>query len=262
MTSSRSIRSAFEAMLFTWGEPLPIRTAAEVLNITEKEATKEMEALRESCEKEQRGLRIRRINKSYQMVTAAAEAEYIERLCTPVKKRRLSQSALEVLAIVAYRQPVTRSEIDAIRGIKCDRVMEGLVRRGLVEEKGRSNGIGRPILYGTTDTFLRYFGFETLKELPEIEDLENFHEFADEEREDIVPNQMTMNDLSWGMRSEASGEGSAASEEESPAAPGERSAETNAAGEEDGADPDGGEAPGQETAGTDIEEEEESGKKQ
>ena len=105
-------------------------------------------------------------------MTREENADYIERLCTPVKARRLSQSALEVLAIVAYKQPVTKGEIEAIRGIKCDRVMEGLMKKDLVCEKGRSEAVGRPILYGTTDTFLKNFGFSSLKELPPIDDVE------------------------------------------------------------------------------------------
>ena len=105
-------------------------------------------------------------------MTAEENVEYIERLCTPVNHKRLSQSALEVLAIIAYKQPVTRGEIEAIRGIKCERVIEGLQRKDLVAEVGRSTGIGRPILYGTTDVFLKNFGFKNLKELPDIEDIE------------------------------------------------------------------------------------------
>ena len=87
--------------------------------------------------------------------------------------KKLSQSALEVLAIIAYKQPVTKGEIDAIRGIRCDRVIDGLLKKDLICVKGRSEGIGRPILYGTTDTFLKNFGFTSLKELPEIEDIES-----------------------------------------------------------------------------------------
>ncbi|MDY5976413.1 MAG: SMC-Scp complex subunit ScpB, partial [Anaerovoracaceae bacterium] len=123
-------------------------------------------------EQEQRGIRIREINGSFQFVTDIDNSDYIARLCTPVKVKRLSQSALEVLAIIAYRQPVTKVEIESIRGIRCDRVMEGLIAKGLVEDRGRSNAIGRPILYGTTDEFLRYFGLSSIRELPEIEDIE------------------------------------------------------------------------------------------
>ena len=165
------------------------------MNITEKEALEAFEELKEEYEQEDRGIRIRRINKSFQFVTDEQCAGYIERLCTPVKKRKLSQSALEVLAIVAYRQPVTRGEIEAVRGVKCERVLEGLMRKELVEEKGRSSGIGRPILYGTTDQFLKYFGFSTLKELPDIEDIESVIEVPEGYEETILENQISIDDL-------------------------------------------------------------------
>ena len=195
MTTAKAIKSAFEAMMFTWGEPLDARTAADVLNISEKDAIKYFEELKEEYEQEGRGIRLRRINKKFQFVTADSEAPYIERLCTPVKKRKLSQSALEVLAIVAYKQPVTRGEIEAVRGIKCERVLEGLARKELIEEKGRSNGIGRPILYGTTDTFLKYFGFSTLKELPDIEDIESLIEVPEDYEDAIIANQISLADI-------------------------------------------------------------------
>ena len=214
MTTAKSIKGAFEAMMFTWGEPLDARTAGDVLNISEKEAIAYLEELKEEYEKEGRGIRIRRINKSFQFVTADENALYIERLCTPVRKRKLSQSALEVLAIVAYKQPVTRGEIEAVRGIKCDRVLEGLARKELVEEKGRSNGIGRPILYGTTDTFLKYFGFSTLKELPDIEDIESLIEVPEEYEDAIMANQISLEEI--GGEEKPDGE-AAAPEEEQPA---------------------------------------------
>ena len=192
MTTGKSIKSAFEAMMFTWGEPLSIKTAAEVLNISEKEAMECMENLKEEYEENARGIRIRKVNKGFQFVTAEENVEYIERLYTPVKRRKLSQSALEVLAIVAYKQPVTRGEIEAVRGIKCERVLEGLAAKNLVEEKGRSQGIGRPILYGTTDEFLKYFGFETLKELPTIEGIV---EIPEEYEDIIMKNQLSIEDI-------------------------------------------------------------------
>lgn len=172
MTTRRTMKSAFESMMFTWGEPLEAKIAGEIFNISKEEAYDIFIELQNEYEQEGRGIRIREVNKAFQFVTVAENAEYIERLCTPVKVKKLSQAALEVLAIVAYRQPVTKGEVEAIRGIRCDRVMEGLVSKGLVEEKGRSNAIGRPILYGTTDTFLKQFGFTTIKDLPEIEDIE------------------------------------------------------------------------------------------
>lgn len=169
MLSRKNIKSAFESMLFVWGEPLELKDAASVFNIENKEASEIFDELAMEYEREDRGIRIRKIEDSYQMVTNAENEEFIRRLATPVKVKRLSQSALEVLAIVAYKQPVTRAEIDGIRGIKSDRVLDGLVNRGLVCEKGRSEGIGRPILFGTTDEFLRKFNITDVSELPEIE---------------------------------------------------------------------------------------------
>ena len=183
MAGKKSIKSAMESMMFTWGDPLPVKTAAEVFNIHWKDAYDCFRELQKEYEEEGRGIRIREINKAFQFVTCADNSEYEERLCTPVKKKRLSQSALEVLAIIAYKQPVTRGEIEAIRGIKCDRVIEGLEKKELIAEVGRSSGIGRPILYGTTDTFLKNFGLRDLKELPEIDDIEGAVTAADAEIE-------------------------------------------------------------------------------
>ena len=158
--------------MYVWGEPLNAKQAGDVLGIDEAEALALFRELRDEYDQEGRGLEVREINGAFQFVTREKNSEYIERLCTPVKSKRLSQAALEVLAIIAYKQPVTKGEIEAIRGIKCDRVMEGLVAKGIVEPVGRSQAIGRPVLYGTTDLFLKNFGFSSLKELPEIEDIE------------------------------------------------------------------------------------------
>ena len=171
MTSKKTIKSAFESLMFVWGEPLDAKTAAELFNISAKEAYDYIVELKEEYDQEGRGIRIREINKSFQLVTSSDNVEYIERLCTPVREKRLSQQALEVLAIGAYRQPVTKGEIESIRGIRCDRVLEGLMKRDLIQEAGRSGAIGRPILYGTTDAFLKHLGFQNLKELPDIEDI-------------------------------------------------------------------------------------------
>lgn len=195
MSSKKIIKSAFESMMFTWGDPLEVKAAAEVFNISKEEALECFLELQEEYEQEGRGIVIRRVNQSFQFVTREENADYVRSLCTPVKMKRLSQSALEVLAIVAYKQPVTKGEIEAIRGIKCDRVMEGLLKKDLVYEKGRSDSIGRPILYGTTDTFLRNFGFSSIKELPEIDDIESamsggVTDDIEEEKDELNENQM------------------------------------------------------------------------
>ena len=183
MSSKKTIKSAFESMLFVWGDPLEAKVAAEIFNISAKEAYDCFKELAAEYDERESGLMIREIDKSFQIVTRPENSEYIERLCTPVKEKRLSQSAMEVLAIIAYKQPVTRGEIEAIRGIKCDRVIEGLTKKDLIQEVGRSNAVGRPILYGTTKTFLENFNFETIKDLPEIEDIAEVIR-QDEEPED------------------------------------------------------------------------------
>lgn len=172
MAGKKTIKSALESMMFVWGEPLDVKEAAEVFNMDKKEIYPYFKELQEEYEQEGRGIVIREVNKSFQFVTREENIDYIERLCTPVKHKKLSQSALEVLAIVAYKQPVTKGEIESIRGIRCDRVLEGLSKKKLVAEVGRSDAVGRPILYGTTDEFLKQFGFSTLKELPDIADIE------------------------------------------------------------------------------------------
>ena len=171
MASAKTIKSAIESMMFVWGDPLDIKAVADIFNIDRNEVYACCKELQAEYEAEGRGIVIREVNRSFQFVTRRENIDYIERLCTPVKHRKLSQSALEVLAIVAYKQPVTKGEIEAVRGIRCDRVLDGLEKKKLVAEIGRSDAVGRPILYGTTDEFLRQFGFESLKELPAIEDI-------------------------------------------------------------------------------------------
>ena len=189
MASDKTIKSAIESMMFIWGEPLDIKDVAEIFNVDKKEIYRLCKELQEEYEQEGRGIIVREVNKSFQFVTRAENLDYIERLCTPTKHKRLSQSALEVLAIIAYKQPVTKGEIEAIRGIKCDRVIEGLAKKDLVTQLGRSDAVGRPMLYGTTDNFLKEFGFETLKDLPDIQDIEGVlddDEDAPETEEDIL----------------------------------------------------------------------------
>ncbi len=203
MLDRKSIKSAFESMLFIWGQPLPAKDAADTLDVSKKDAIELFNELMEEYEKEDRGIRIRRINESYQFITNPENADAVKRLCTPVKIKRLSQAALEVLAIIAYRQPVTKGEIDAIRGVKCDRVIEGLEKKGLIREKGRSDAVGRPILYATTDMFLKNFGFEDLSELPEIEDLESVMEVDEDYEEEPDSGQLSIDMSGSGSREES-----------------------------------------------------------
>lgn len=170
--TDQKIKSALESLLFVWGEPLEAKAAAELFDITPAEMLRIMRELKAEYDERGGGIRIAEADKAFRLCTDPENDDYITRFVTPVREKRLSQAALEVLAVIAYKQPVTKSEIDQIRGIRSDRVLEGLTRRGLVEERGRSAAIGRPILYGTTRQFLELFGFESLDGLPEIEDAE------------------------------------------------------------------------------------------
>ena len=184
-------------MMFVWGDPLDVKEIADIFNVDKNEIYDCCLELKDEYEQEGRGIVIKEVNKSFQFVTRRENIDYIERLCTPVKHKKLSQSALETLAIIAYKQPVTKGEIESIRGIRCDRVIEGLVKKRLVAETGRSDAVGRPILYGTTDEFLRQFGFESLKELPSIEDIEGVLSDGDEENDgDLLYAQQISIDLS------------------------------------------------------------------
>lgn len=181
MYSNKTMKSALETMMFVWGEPLEVRDAADVLEADKNVIRGLFRELQTEYEQEGRGIRIREADDAFGFVTLAENDIFLKKLCTPVRVRRLSQAALEVLAIIAYRQPVTRSEIDSIRGIKSERVIDGLIDKGLVEIAGRSEGVGRPLIYATTREFLKKFGFASLKDLPEVPEYEEMRREREEE---------------------------------------------------------------------------------
>lgn len=190
MYGEKTMKSALEAMMFVSGDLLSAKDASEVLGIGKNETIELFHELKKEYDEDERGIRIREVNNSFQFVTDESQEVYIRKLCTPVKVKRLSQAALEVLAIVAYKQPVTRGEIDSIRGIKCERVLDGLISKDLIKITGRSDGVGRPLLYGTTDEFLKKFGLETLSDLPDFDDYSEDIQIRD--REDSYA-QLNMN---------------------------------------------------------------------
>ena len=120
-------------------------------------------------EDENRGIRLISINGAYQLVTKSENSDYIQKLLKKNKKHSLSQASIESLAIIAYKQPITRIDIDEIRGVKSESAIARLIERGLIKDIGRLEVPGRPILYGTTDEFLRQFGLKTIKELPSLD---------------------------------------------------------------------------------------------
>lgn len=169
MIDRQKIKSALESMLFVWGDPLEAGAAARVFEADEDYIMGCLKELQDDYDCRGGGIMIQRFGSSFQLCTREENRDFIEKLCNPAKERKLSKSALEVLAIIAYRQPVTRGEIESIRGVRCSYVLEGLQQKGLIEDAGRSDAIGRPVLYATTDLFLRHFGIESLSELPDIE---------------------------------------------------------------------------------------------
>ena len=170
MNNKERIKSAFESMMFVFGEPIDPKVAAAATGIDKAEAVSLFHELSQEYEDQERGIRVRETGGRFGFVTYEENYDYIRTITTPAKERRLSQAALEALAIIAYKQPVTKSEIDRIRGIKSDRVVEGLAEKELIEERGRSEAIGRPVLFGTTGKFLEYFDLKDLGELPELDD--------------------------------------------------------------------------------------------
>ena len=157
---------AAEAILFVSGEPVLIRDLAKAMDITELEMSKVLEILDKGLE--ERGLMVHRYGEHLRLETRPEYAPWIQKMLQPVQKQSLTQTLLETLAVIAYRQPVTKGEVEQVRGVKCDYSVQSLLSKGLIQEIGRREGLGRPILYGTTDQFLEHFGISDIRELPPL----------------------------------------------------------------------------------------------
>ncbi len=158
-----------ESLLFVADAPVSIGRLAKALEATEGQVEKALSEL--GTIYAGRGLRLQRIGNRVQLATAPAAAPDVERFLGLEVRTTLSRAALETLGIVAYRQPITRPEIEAIRGVNSDSVLRTLLRVGVIEEVGRAPTVGRPVLYGTTFEFLQHFGLQRLDELPPLEEL-------------------------------------------------------------------------------------------
>ena len=166
LMDTNELGHVIEAILFVAGEPVDVKELQRALEVTEDETYQAISALESDYSYHRRGICLKRFGQHIQLTTRAEYAPYVERLLQPIQRQSLSQSALETLAVVAYRQPVTKLEIEAVRGVKCDYSVQSLVHKGLIEEVGRKDALGRPILYGTTDKFLSHFGLSSLDQLP------------------------------------------------------------------------------------------------
>lgn len=181
------IASAVETLLFMVGEPLDTEDIKKVIGVTEMEFRQGIELLEQKYSGDS-GILLKEFGEKMQFSTNPVNACYVEDLLNPVQKKSLSQAALEVLSIIAYCQPVTRGEIEQIRGVKCDYSVMSLKQKGLIEEVGHKDVIGRPVLFGTTDLFLRHFGLNSLDDLPEQENISLLEEtdFENDEPEQIT----------------------------------------------------------------------------
>lgn len=179
------IKSVIESLLFVSGEPLSIKDITNALESNIKIIKEVLDEMVLEYDNKKRGIKLISINGEYQLVTKAENGDYIQKLLKKNKRQSLSQASLESLAIIAYKQPITRVDIDEIRGVKSESAMQRLIEKDLIKEVGRLEVPGRPILFGTTEEFLRQFGLRELNELPSL-DIYNEDNSIIEEMSSIV----------------------------------------------------------------------------
>lgn len=172
----KRIKNILESLLFVTKRPLTLKELSNIIEVPEEKVEEALQALSRDLE-EDSGLRLIKVAHGYIQGTNPENSPYVDRLVTSKVETTLSPQSLETLAIIAYKQPITKPELERIRGVYCDGVLETLIYKKLIEEKGRSEGVGRPILYGTTTEFLRHFGLKDLKDLPPLP--ENLQEQED-----------------------------------------------------------------------------------
>lgn len=175
--------AVIEAILFTMGDSVEISRLAEVIEEDTKTTKEILAEMQEKYAKEERGISILELEDSVQLCTKAEMYEYLIKIAKAPRKFILTDTVLETLSIVAYKQPVTRVEIERIRGVSCDHAINKLLEYNLITELGRLDAPGRPLLFGTTEQFLRSFGVKSLEELPEMSpvQMEEFKQQAEQE---------------------------------------------------------------------------------
>lgn len=161
--------SVIESLLFVSGEPIDLRYISNIIECNNEYTKELLDFMIKDYENDKRGIKLIHIDGKYQLVTKPENSEYIQKILKGNSRQSLSQAALESLAIIAYKQPITRIDVDEIRGVKSDSAIQKLLERNLIKENGRLNVPGRPILYTTTVEFLKQFNIDTLKELPYLE---------------------------------------------------------------------------------------------
>ncbi len=177
------VQAAVEAILFTMGESVELSRIADAIGHDEETTKKMIHNMMDRYEEEDRGIRIIELDNSFQFCTKKEMYEYLVRVAKQPRRYTLTDVLLETLSIVAYKQPVTKLEIEKIRGVKSDHAVNKLVEYGLIEETGRLEAPGRPLLFGTTEEFLRRFSLQSLDDMPALdqEQIEHFKEEAEDE---------------------------------------------------------------------------------
>ncbi|AGB40583.1 segregation and condensation protein B [Halobacteroides halobius DSM 5150] len=184
--NKQEAKAAVEALLFMATDSLAVKDIKEVTNLTTTEVNQILTQLKEDYQAVDKGIKLVQVNQGFQFQTKSEYRSFIKAMHKPKEDNTLSQAALETLAIIAYKQPATRSEVEEIRGVNVEKALKTIQKRGLVEEKGRKDAIGRPIIYGTTDLFLEYMGLSSLDELPPPQE---FNEVDDSEIEEELDNE-------------------------------------------------------------------------
>lgn len=186
LTIGKNIECALEAVLFSLGEAVEIDRLAEALEVREDEVRNAFTELQQKYEKENRGIKLIEIENSIQMCSNPDYFECIKRVTQIKKQSGLSSAALETLSIIAYNQPVTKGTIEFIRGVDCTYSVTRLLERGFIDELGRAETPGRPILYGTTMEFLRCFGLKSLEDLPPLPEKQIMEESEESKPTDVI----------------------------------------------------------------------------
>ena len=183
-----NLSGRIEAILFVAGEPVRVEDLAKALDVSVRAVENEIVKLRDEYDFHQRGFTLKRFGHQVQLATRALYATDVVHLLQPVQKQSLSQAAMETLAVVAYKQPVTRAEVEQVRGVKCDYSLQSLMNKELIMEVGRKDALGRPILYGTTENFLAHFGLSTLEDLPPMPEIpQDEKKPADDDVPELIP---------------------------------------------------------------------------
>ncbi|NLM34394.1 MAG: segregation/condensation protein B [Clostridiales bacterium] len=182
--------SIIESLLFVSGEPMKLKQIAEILECSIGYTKKILKEMMFNYEDSNRGIKLVNMNDEYQLVTKAENSEYVMKILKNSHRQALSQASLETLAIIAYKQPITRVEIDEIRGVKSESAINRLLEKNLIKEAGRLDAPGRPTLFATTDEFLKHFNLQNIKELPSIESI--IDEYLDDDN--MVKDEVAIED--------------------------------------------------------------------